>query len=48
MKKVENKKKYNHSQTKMNSIYDLGNPFREKTELEVEVAMLPFSLSGNG
>jgi hypothetical protein len=42
MQKIDNINKYTHH-PQINTIYDLGNPIREKTQLEGEVA-LPFFL----
>jgi hypothetical protein len=40
-RKIENGKKNSHH-PQINIIYDLGNPIREKTQLEGEVSLLSF------
>jgi hypothetical protein len=41
MEKIENNKMQSHH-AQINTRYDLGNPIREKTQLEGEVALLSF------
>ena len=46
MQKIENNKTPSHH-PQINTRYDLGNPIREKTQLEGEVALLSFLWYGN-